>query len=84
LGPVERRVRQQAARLVYRGNAASEAMAAAAVTMARQVDAAHSTGLRLPAVLSHLRHCHQPADGLDELRARFCTKAAALAAEEDR
>jgi hypothetical protein len=45
-------------------------MAAAAVTMARQVGEGRSTCLWLPAPLSHLRHCGNPPDQLDEIRAR--------------
>ena len=71
VGAVERRVRRQAAPVgVPGGNATSEAMAAAAVTMARQVGEGRSTCLWLPAPLSHLRHCGNPPDQLDEIRAR--------------
>jgi hypothetical protein len=59
-------------------------MARAAVTMAQQVDEGRSPGIWLSAVISHLKHCNQLADPLDELRARFCTKCADLAAEQER
>jgi hypothetical protein len=67
VGAVERRVRRQAAGGYTGGNATSEAMAAAAVTMARQVGEGRSTCLWLPAPLSHLRHCGNPPDQLDEI-----------------
>jgi hypothetical protein len=81
MGPVERRVRRRAARWIYPGNAASEAMALAAVTIARGVDEGRPN-VWLPAVMSHLKHCNNPPDQLDEIRARGCTRWAGLIVEE--
>jgi hypothetical protein len=79
MGPVERRTHRLAARWVYAGNPASEAMARAAVALARRVDLDGSWAHALPTALSHLRDCSNPADPLDEIRARGCARWAATA-----